>query len=254
MGEELVVVDDGVLRRFDFRGQARSSTKLSPPLREIDRVTKDCVTSLDFASAGMLIGLEETRSVKDTDFPSLLRLYAEEGDRLLQEREVPLIAHIARAFVSPHGDILVYGLLNRGWDYHVNLAGMTKRIGRPGPLGSAGLWGLVRFTDWSAEPEVLITGLDDVVPFRDGLLGYSGDLVEAQYEELVAWGVAQFRHQVLFELSWDGKVVATYDVSDGEIGADKLMLGQPLGDRLVLASTVQVYELDFSQLADRRQP
>ena len=88
--------------------------------------------------------------------------------------------------------------------------------------------------------------------FRDGLLAYTGDLYPPADEEVAAWGISQFLHQILLELSWQGEIVATHDVSDGEIG--DLTMGEPLDDRLVFFNAGRVLELDFGNLNSPESP
>lgn len=223
---EIAVVSNGVVRRFDGHGQLLGEVSLTPAPR-------DEVRSLVFVPKGMLLG---TRTGE-------LLLYSATGHQLKQRR-VWLMQDLRRVFPAPDGSILLFGGIASSPAADLALAGMRKQS--PGTLA------LIRIADWSASPDVLVAGFDDVVAFRDGLLAYAGDLYRAEDHELVSSGLSRYLHQLLFELSWNGRIVATHDVSDGRV--DQLTLGHPLGDRLVFCFGDDVFELDLGTLTPTAGP
>ena len=228
----LALVDAGAVRRFDFGGKALASIALDPAPEDID-----AVTGLALVDAGFLLGLEASLSMSGVRKPCRLRLYSCAG-KLVKERELPSVLNIDRLFAAPDGAVLVEGKLLGDFLYGVEVAGMKKQDGTPR--------GIIRLADWSAEPEVIITGVDSAVVFAGGLLAYAGDLYPAADHELVGAGVAGLLHQVLLQLTWRGEVVATHDVSDA--GVDVLAFGEPLGTRLLFFSGSDLFELEFDQL------
>ncbi len=225
----LVVFDEGAIRRFDSTGKLLSSLPLEPATKVID-----WVTSMDLVQKGFLLGIGPSLDVKGNREPCRLRLYSKAG-KLVSERELPSLQTIARVFMSPDGTIFVQGEILGNFDYDVKVAGLKKKEGMPR--------GIIRFADWSAKPEVIITGIDSAAAFADGLLAYAGDLYAAKDHELVIRGAPGLIHQVLIKLSWDGEIVATYDVSDARV--EVLKSGGALDNRLVFFDRDDVFELDL---------
>ncbi|MBW2702698.1 MAG: hypothetical protein JRF33_17905 [Deltaproteobacteria bacterium] len=227
--DTLLVFDEGAIRRFDSTGKLLSSLSLEPAPGAIDSVT-----SMALVTKGILLGLSSFVNSKGELKPCRLLLYSIDG-KLVSDRELPSVEEIAQVFMSPDGSIFVQGKLAGNLDRDVKIAGLKRK--------PAIRRGIIRLADWSAKPEVIITGIDGAVAFANGLLAYVGGFCAAKDHELVAWGAPGLLHQVLIKLSWDGTIVATYDVSDARV--EELTFGVALDNRLVFFIGDDVFELDF---------
>lgn len=225
----LVLFDEGAIRRFDSTGKLLSSLPLEPATKVID-----LITSMDLVPKGFLLGIGPSLTWEGDREPCRLRLYSKAG-KLVSQRELPSLKTIARVFMSPDGTFFIQGELEGHYDYDLKVVGFKKKQGMPR--------GIIRLADWSAKPEVILTGIDSAVAFTDGLLAYAGDLYEPKNHDLIARGAPGLIHQVLIKLSWDGEIVATYDVSDARVEA--LASGVALDNRLVFFDRNDVFELDL---------
>ncbi len=225
----LLVFNEGAIRRFDSTGKLLSSLSLEPAPRAIDSVT-----SMALVKKGILLGLGAFVNSKGGVEPCRLRLYSIDG-KLVSERELPSVEEITQLFTSPDGRIFIQGKLAGNLDRDVKISGFKRKLAKRR--------GIIRLADWTARPEVIITGIDGAVAFADGLLAYVGGFYAAKDHELVAWDAPGLLHQVLIKLSWDGAIVASYDVSDARV--EELTFGVALDNRLVFFFGDDVFELDF---------
>lgn len=215
-GDSLVVVEDGVLRRFDLAGMPLARVPLAPT------PNPHPVTGLAVSKDRFLLGLG-CRS---------LRLYSSDGN-LIAQRDLQSMRKLSNLFLAPDGAILVQGELEGDWG-HVPIAGM-KKSGMPS--------GILRLADIKAEPEVVLNGVETVGESADGLVAYAKDVYRPGDVEMFEAGIPGFQHQLLMYLSWNGNLTGTRDVSDFSARTITRM-GQPLGERLLFFSTGKAYELD----------
>jgi hypothetical protein len=210
----IAIHDAGAVKTFDHAGAPMEPTMLEPPPAEGERVK-----SLSVTGEGFLLGIQPGAG------PPRVRFHARSGE-LIHEREVPGVQQLSRVFLLPDGVVLIHGKLDGTFDYDLVVAGMKKTDAMPR--------GVVRLADWTAEPEVLVTGIDAVTATEGGLLGYSRDLYAPEDHQAVLLGMNSLLHQVLLGVSMEGAVENSWDVTDERIDLTELLLDRPLDHRLVL--------------------
>ncbi len=228
----LAVVNAGAIRQFDFAGKPLASVSLDPAPSKADTVT-----SLTRAPGGFLIALGPSLAMDGTRKPCRVRHYAASG-KMTHERELPSMLSVNGAFMAPDGAIVIAGSLAGPFASDVEVAGLKKVGAMPK--------GIVRLANWSADPTVMMKGIDSAVSFGSGVFAYASGLYAAADKRLATSGQAGLLEKRLLEVSWDGKIVAAHDVTDTRVGM--LALGVPLDSRLVLFAESNIYELDLAAL------